>query len=148
MTSARKGGAAGGGAMGLAVGPQSGAIGAFDAGIDPRRQGGVAADARRDDLAERDTVWRRPGLGIPQLGAHDRAGAMEVAVLDVHARGEQRGLAERAERVHQLGIVVDFSRARHAQRLAGKGNVIWWRRLCREADNGALECALHEGLVE
>jgi len=46
---------------------------------------------------------------------------MEVAVLDVHARGQQGRLSERAQRAHQVGIVEDLRRARHAQRLAVAG---------------------------
>src|SRR5712664_1046721 len=81
----------------LAVGPQTRRVGSLDAGVDLSRHLGPRADARRDDLAERHATGRRPGLGIPQLGAHDRTGAVEVAMLDVHACRQQRGLAERAE---------------------------------------------------
>ena len=65
----------------------------------------------------------RPGAGHA-LGSHSLARTIErsreVAVLDVHARGQQRGLAQRAQRADQLGIVEDLGGARHAQRLAGR----------------------------
>src|SRR5262249_47223493 len=92
----------------LPVRPQPGGVGALAAGIDLGRHLGVGADPRRDDLAERSPARHWPRAGIPQLGAHDRAGAVEVAVLDVHARGQQRRLAERAEPPEQLRIVVDL----------------------------------------
>ena len=41
-------------------------------------------------------------------------------MLDADPGGEQRRLAERTQRRHQVGIVVDLGGARHAQRLAGR----------------------------
>src|SRR5688572_2958398 len=86
----------------------------FDRLVDALRELRPAAEPRRHLLAEGHPVWRRPGLGMPQLGATEGLRAVEEATLDREPDRQQSGLAARTETSEDLLVRGQGRLALHA----------------------------------
>src|SRR5213078_1707051 len=84
--------------------------------------------ARRADLVEQDARHRRergavePPLGVPERGAPEGLWAVEEALLDLDADGDQGALVLDHQRLEDLRVANDRGAPVHAERLLAARN--------------------------